>query len=110
MWYGLKTRHDRRRIMRIDTQKTNARQLVSPDRPERDKAAKAMLQDKQIFSLVLRLMCPEYADFTVREISSRIQEVFRMPLSAANELAVLNEKMETMDPAVTVAGGRDHGQ
>lgn len=39
--------------MRIDTQKTNARQLVSPDRPERDKAAKAMLQDKQIFSLVL---------------------------------------------------------
>ena len=88
--------------MVADRQGTNARQLVSPDRPERDKAAKAMLQDKQIFSLVLRLMCPEYADFTVREISSRIQEVFRMPLSAASELAVLNEKMETMDPALTV--------
>ncbi|WP_286078710.1 hypothetical protein [Faecalibaculum rodentium] len=89
--------------MVADRQETNARQLVSPDRPERDKAAKAMLQDKQIFSLVLRLMCPEYADFTVRELSSRIREVFRMPLSAANELAVLNEKMETMDPALTVA-------
>ncbi len=96
--------------MVADRQGTNARQLVSPDRPERDKAAKAMLQDKQIFSLVLRLMCPEYADFTVRELSSRIQEVVRMPLSAANELAVLNEKMETMDPALTVAGRRNHSQ
>ncbi len=89
--------------MVADRQGTNARQLVSPDRPERDKAAKAMLQDKQIFSLVLKLICPEYAEFTVRELSSRIREVFRMPLSAANELAVLNEKMETMDPALTVA-------
>lgn len=89
--------------MVADRQGTNARQLVSPDRPERDKAAKAMLPDKQIFSLVLKLMCPEYAEFTVRELSSRIQEAFRMPLSAANELAVLNEKMETMDPALTVA-------
>lgn len=96
--------------MVADRQETNARQLVSPDRPERDKAAKAMLQDKQIFSLVLRLMCPEYADFTVRELSSRIQEVVRMPLSAANELTVLNEKMETMDPALTVAGRRNHSQ
>lgn len=96
--------------MVADRQGTNARQLVSPDRPERDKAAKAMLQDKQIFSLVLKLMCPEYEDFTVRELSSRIQEVVRMPLSAANELAVLNEKMETMDPALTVAGRRNHSQ
>ena len=96
--------------MMADRQDTNARQLGSPDRPERDKAAKAMLQDKQIFFLVLKLMCPEYEDFTVRELSSRIQEVFRMPLSAGNELAVLNEKMETMDPALTVAGRRNHSQ
>lgn len=41
------------KLMVADRQGTNARQLVSPDRPERDKAAKAMLQDKQIFSLVL---------------------------------------------------------
>lgn len=41
------------KLMVADRQGTNARQLISPDRPERDKAAKAMLQDKQIFSLVL---------------------------------------------------------
>ncbi|WP_305084422.1 hypothetical protein [uncultured Faecalibaculum sp.] len=89
---------------RPETVRTNARQVAATDRPASDSGAKAMLHDKQIISLVLKRTCNEYAGFSVRQISSRIQEMFRISLNVENDLEALNEKVETMDPSVTAAG------
>lgn len=84
---------------------THAYDTAIAEDPYRDENAKELLQDIQIFALVLKKTFSEYKPFSIQEIASRIQYFKGVCPDPADPEAFLDKSVDLSNPEVITPDG-----
>lgn len=82
----------------------HALEAIQAEIPMSDGAAKEMLRDIQIFSLILKYSFAEYSGFTVAEIASRIQYFKGIRPDPDDPEGFLDQMVDASDPEANIPG------